>query len=233
MSGVDLVLNLGADPFTFAPPDGFVAWNTNASGGAGRCVGDSPMPVDRAPIAVRSPEGVDASTFSSETAAATELIVLGAYDTGSTANWRWGTDAAGNPTPEEVAGGRVGSARVTIRRSGPIALVLTAYEPTDWVLDLAAGVRLQSVSIFGMHGQTVSGVPDGVPVDIHVACADRNGGGNCTEPTGESFPIAAHQWPFDTGGGDTQGFVRFVEDQLCLPLKHFGGAYLAQHFEVD
>ncbi|MBM4281070.1 MAG: hypothetical protein FJ137_10020 [Deltaproteobacteria bacterium] len=233
MPGTELALNLGAAPFAFAPPAGFRAWSTNEDGSAGPCVTTEPAPARRAPIVVTEPADAVASTFSSSADDDTELVVLGAYDTGSTASWRWSLDDAGNPTTEPVAGGQPGSALVTIRRAGPLALVLTAYEPTDWVLDVDAGTDLRSVSVYGMHAQTVRGVPDGVVVDNHAICADRNGGGNCTAPTGESFPIAAHQWPFDTGGGDTQGFIRFVEEQMCLPLKHFGGAYLARHFTLD
>jgi hypothetical protein len=83
-----------------------------------------------------------------------------------------------------------------------------------------------------MHLQSVSGVPSAVPLDIHTICTDGNGGW-CTGRTDESFPIAPHQWPFDTGGGDTQNFVDEIEARLCLPLKVFAGRYEARHFIVD
>jgi hypothetical protein len=38
---------------------------------------------------------------------------------------------------------------VTIRRSGPIALVLTACEPTGWLLDVDDTTALQSMSVYG------------------------------------------------------------------------------------
>jgi hypothetical protein len=168
------------------------------------------------------------TSYTTDAVTETELIVVGAYDTGSVANWTWAVDEAGNVTQEPVEGAHAGSALVTVNRTGPIALVLSVYEPTDWTLVVAEGTELVSVSVYGMHGQTITGVPDGVPVDVHSICNDRNGGGNCDGGTGENFPIAPHQWPFDTGGGDTQGFISFIEAELCLPLKHFAGAYLAR-----
>ena len=119
MPGVELVLNLGAEPFAFAPPAGFVAWNTNASGGADGCASDAPPDVARAPIVISDPEGVEASTFSSDAVAPVELVVLGAYDTGGSANWRWNTDANGNPFVEPTVDGRVGSALVTLDTDQP------------------------------------------------------------------------------------------------------------------
>lgn len=227
--GENLALNLGAAPFAFAPPEGFAAWNSNADGSGGVCVAETAAPIAAAPVAITGTDGYAATSYTTDANADVELVVLGAYDTGSVANWAWGEDGEQLP----VEGAHAGSALVTINRPGRIALVLSAYEPTDWTLVVGAETQLESVSVFGLHGQTVAGVPDGVRVDVRSMCTDANGGGNCTESTGDQFPVAPHQWPFDTGGGDTQGFISFVEQELCLPLKHFAGAYLARSFTVN
>lgn len=84
----------------------------------------------------------------------------------------------------------------------------------------------------GMHLQSVTGVPDGVPFEVHTICTDGDGG-NCSGGTGDQFSIAPHAWPFDTGGGDTQGFVDEMEARLCLPLTLFAGSYAARGFTVE
>lgn len=75
-----------------------------------------------------------------------EVHVLGVYETRS--------DHSGGYHP-------TGEARVRIERPGKHVLVLSAYEPTDWKVTLAAGAKIEAVSLVGYHPQTVdlSGVP--------------------------------------------------------------------------
>lgn len=229
-------LNLGSEPFTYALPAGYAAWQTNDDGAPGACVGAA-APAVSANVDVIcgsiSECGSSLTSFESDAEADTQLVVLGAYDTDSQANWTWGTDDEGNPIEVPVEGGHIGAARVELNRPGRVALVLSAYEPTAWSLDVGADTELVSVSVYGFHAATITGVPDGVPVDVQSICVDTNGGGNCDGGTGADFPVAPHQWPFDVGGGDTQGFVRYVEEQLCLPLKLFAGAYNTRGFLVE
>jgi hypothetical protein len=230
-------LNLGSEPFTYAVPAGYAAWQTNDDGAAGACVTAQVPAVSVANASVLCGSinecGSSLTSFESDADAETQLVVLGAYDTDSQANWTWGTDENGNPIEVPVEGGRTGAARVELDRPGRIALVLSAYEPTAWSLDVGPDTDLVSASVYGFHAATVSGVPEGVPVDVQSICVDTNGGGNCDGATGASFPVAPYQWPYDVGGGDTQGFVRHVEEQLCLPLKVFVGAYNTRGFHVE
>jgi hypothetical protein len=234
VQGDSIRLNFGADPFAYDVPAGYVPWASSTAAG-GPCVSDANVPAPPAAIDVfcdrNQPCGPGATTFDSESGASPELVILGVYDAGSRSGWTWGTDANGNPIEVPTGNALNGSALVEVQRPGPIALVLTAYEPTDWTLVVAPGAELASVSAYGMHLQTVTGVPAGVPLDIHTICTGGDGG-NCPGLTGEQFDIAAHAWPYDNGGGDTQGFVDFVEKRLCLPLEDFAGAYYARRFVV-
>jgi hypothetical protein len=215
-----LRVNFGSAPFGYTPPDGFRAWSSDADGGP--CNSD---------VAVLPPAAaVDGAetTFLASIDNDIELVVLGAYDTGGTSGWRWGDNG------EEIDTGTFerGNVRVQLRRPGRVALVLSAYEPTDWILELGTQTQLEVVMVRGMHPPTLTGVPDGVPVDIASICTDGDGG-NCSGRTGSNFPIAPIAWPFEYGGGDTQGFIDYVEAELCLPLTIFGGAYTSQSFIVQ
>jgi hypothetical protein len=234
MPGNALRLNLGADPFAHAPPPGFLAWAAGPAGLLGPCAADADAPAPAAAIDVLCEGDVpcgDGTTFDAASAAPTDLVVLGLYEAGSESSWAWGADAAGDTTPVEVGPGRRGAVVVDLERAGPVALVLSAYEPTDWALRLGPAAQLVSVRVLGMHVQTVSGVPAGVPVEVRSICTGGDGG-NCPGTTGAQFPIAAHRWPLDLGGGDTQGFVAHAEAELCLPLADFAGAYSARRFVV-
>lgn len=230
-------LNLGSAPFTYALPEGYAAWQTNEDGAGGACVTPALPTVAAANLDVICGSidecGSSLSSYVSDASAETELVVLGAYDTDSQANWTWGYDDEGNPIEAPVEGGHIGAALVELQRPGRIALVLSAYEPTAWSLVVGPNTELVSVSVYGFHAATITGVPEGIPVDVQSICTDTNGGGNCDGMTGADFPIAPHQWPFDIGGGDTQGFVRYIEEQLCLPLKVFAGAYNTRGFHVE
>lgn len=237
MSGNTLAANFGAAPFAFAPPAGFGVWQRNDDGSEGACHTEEAPSVSTSALTTTACDNdggpCHLSTFDAGTDADVELVVLGTYDSGSQANWEWNVDDAGNVTQRAVDGGHSGSILVEVNRPGRIALVLSAYEPTDWTLAVAEGVELVSVSVYGMHAQSLTGAPADVPVDLHSICTDRNGGGSCDDTTGEDFPVAPSNWPFETGGGDTQGFIRFIESELCLPLKLFGGTYYARGFSVN
>lgn len=233
MAGNKIRFNYGQDAFSYGVPAGYEAWNGGTNGGA--CVSDVDLPANPAPVDIRCDNGAPCAgttTFLSDARGLPELVVLGVYDSGSVSSWTWGTDAQGNPIEVPVGPGQNGSILVEINRPGPIALVLSSYEPTDWTIRVAAGSQLASVSLYGMHLQTLTGLDPAVPVDVHTICTGGDGG-NCPGFTGDNFPIAPYQWPYDTGGGDTQGFIDFVEARFCLPLKIFAGGYLARRFTVN
>ena len=225
--------NFGAEPFAHAPPAGFSAWS-GAGPSAGPCSTDPDLPAPTAPVEVIGDGGQPAggaTTFESAVRDPVELIVLGVYDAGSTSSWIWSTDPQGNPIEETVGPGHNGSALVRIDRAARVHLVLSAYEPTDWQLVVGPNTTLESVALYGMHLQTVSGLPTGVPLEVRTICTGGDGG-NCPGFTGEDFPIAPHTWPFDVGGGDTQGFINMIEARTCLPLRIFAGAGYGRAFEV-
>jgi hypothetical protein len=235
MIGNRIRFNYGSEPFRFALPEGYGAWSSGAEDAAGNCVSDVAAPAPAAPIVTMcdsDASGCSTTTFQSSVDEDTALVVLGVYDSGSVSGWTWDIDAEGNIADVDTGATQSGSINVNITRPGSIALVLSAYEPTAWTLNIGPDTTLASVSIYGMHMQTVDGLPNGVPFELHTICLDGDGG-RCSAATGEQFPIAPHQWPFDIGGGDTQGFIEMVEADLCLPLKLFAGSYEARGFLVQ
>ncbi|HEY6558248.1 MAG TPA: hypothetical protein VI072_13285 [Polyangiaceae bacterium] len=234
MTGNSIRFNFGSEPFEHGVPAGYEPWSGGDEDANGACISDSNGSAPPAPVTVICEQGEECAptTFEAETRAPTDLVVLGVYDSGGVSSWRWGTDDNGNPIQVPTGEGRNGSIVVDVNRPGRVALVLTAYEPTDWTIRTGSRTQLASVSAYGMHQQTVTGLHAGVPLDIHTICADGNGG-SCSVRTDEWFPIGAYQWPYSSGGGDTQGFVRHVEERLGLPLKLFAAAYKARGFVVE
>ncbi len=57
------------------------------------------------------------------------------------------------------------SIRVTInKKDRPLFLVLSAYEPSTWKLEIEEGVQLEGVLVSGMYEQSVQGVPGNIKV---------------------------------------------------------------------
>jgi hypothetical protein len=227
-------LNFGADPFRYEAPAGFSAWASGAVDASGACLSDADVPAPGATIDVYADEtqaAPDATTFQASGGSSPALVVLGVYEAGSSSGWSWGSDDEGNPIVVGDGATVSGSVIVDVERTGPIALALSAYEPTDWTVRLAPGAELVSVSVHGMHAQTISGVPAGVTVEVRTLCSGGDGG-HCLGRTDLEFPVAPHSWPYDLGGGDTQGFVDYIEQRSGLPLDSFAGAYGARRFVV-
>jgi hypothetical protein len=111
-----------------------------------------------------------------------------------------------------------GTATVHIRRTVPHVLVLSAYEPTKWTLDVAPGARIERIILNGYHPQKVGGVPAGVPV------VDRSGSGYLS--------ACAYQWPDDDQGCDTPALVSGVEGLTSRKLTAFAGCYRGTEFTL-
>jgi hypothetical protein len=226
-----VVLNFGDAPFAYGVPAGYRPW---ASGGAanGLCEVEAPLPHDLPAVVVDCGGGPCNETgIETHAGADVQLVALSLYDSGGQAGWQWGVDANGNPVMIDLGGPVPGDVQVRIARPGRVALVLAAYEPTDWHLVVDPQTQLESVLLMGMHMQTVDGVPAGVPVGVETVCLD-GAGGACDQMTGLNVPVAGIEWPMNTGGGDTQGFVEYIEARTCLPLEVFSGAYTAFGFDV-
>ncbi len=71
-------------------------------------------------------------------------------------------EATKDVTPFGYPWGRV-QVRVE-RKSAPLVLFLSAYEPTTWELDLREGVQIAAVILSGYHDQRVTGVPAGATI---------------------------------------------------------------------
>lgn len=57
-----------------------------------------------------------------------------------------------------------GEVRITVATKTPIALILSAYEPVNWVFDLHDGAQVRQVVLNGYHPDRVSGLLDGTVV---------------------------------------------------------------------
>lgn len=206
-------LNFGGAPFRFAPPAGYQAWLGGPTGPGGACLGDQDPPLPSAPIEVDCNAPCAPTSYLAPTLNPTALIMLGTYSAGGS---------------EDQPGVIV----VEIEREEPVALVLTAYEPTVWEIRAGPRTHLVSVSVYGFHRQRVTGLAPSVPLDLHPICTAGSGGACNSSNTGEMHPAAAFRWPFDGGGGDTQAFVDLVETRTCLPLRMFAGDAGATGFHI-
>jgi hypothetical protein len=124
-----------------------------------------------------------------------EVHVIGIYETSSSHS------ADNHPS---------GNASVTINRPGNHILVLSAYEPTNWHVSLAAGATVRAVQLFGYYAQTVDLA--GVPVTRGTACG--------------------YSYPYNGGGCDTNQLLASAEAQAGTGLTTFHGCYQASDWTL-
>lgn len=143
--------------------------------------------------------GYDFTRYTSEAPTAPALVVLGKYESDSSHSY------GNHPT---------GSTTVHVDASpSPIVLVLSSYEPTQWVLDAAPGATIQRILLSGYHDQSITNA-GAIPVET------------------QSLTGYAYAWPSTSGGSDTPAFVSGVEARTGLKLAAFGGCYQAKAFSV-
>jgi len=120
-----------------------------------------------------------------------EVHVIGVYETSSNHN-------------------TVGDAYVGIERPGNHVLVLSAYEPTNWHVFLAAGATVRSVQLLGYYAQTVD-LPN-VPVTHGAACG--------------------YSYPYNGGGCDTNALLALAAAQAGASVTTFHGCYQATSWKL-
>ena len=106
------------------------------------------------------------------------------------------------------------------RAAAPMTVVLSAYSPVTWRLDVAPGARLRRIILNGYEPQRVEGAPEDAEV------IDLSG-------QGRYLSACAYRWPGDDQGCDTQRLVRGLEDLLDMPVTSFQGCYNASEADVS
>lgn len=145
--------------------------------------------------------GYAASYYSNTAQTSPEIHLIGVYEPNSNAS--------------------TGTAVVNVVGSSdvPVNLVLSAYAPTQWVLQGTGVQYINSVLINGYYPGSVSGIDSGLVIDK--SGADKWLG---------SY---AYAWPATSGGSDTQALVAQVEQTFGAPISTFAGAYGATSFTVS
>jgi hypothetical protein len=153
---------------------------------------------------VESPD-YTASSYINPASTSPEVHVIGIYE------------AYTSDSPRNDA---LGTAVVNVTGSSdtPIDLVLSAYEPTQWVLQGAGVQNIHSVLINGYFAGSVSGI-DAAKV------IDKSG-------PGQSLGTFPYAWPSAPGGSNTQALLNAVEAIYNTPVSTFTGAYGATAFTV-
>lgn len=70
-------------------------------------------------------------------------------------------------------------------KSKPLILALTAYEPVHWVISNLNNAKIDGIVLAGYHGQRVSGIAPGTPVDVYTY--EPSSCGSCTRGEGHFY----------------------------------------------
>jgi hypothetical protein len=146
------------------------------------------------------------TTYQNPTPTTVQTHVIGVYETDSSHSGGY------HPT---------GVGRVEIKGdvTQPINLVLSAYEPTNWVLYGEGLGAIASVLINGYHDGSVSGIDASKVID-------RSG-------PGQYLSACAYRWPDDNQGCNTPALISGVEAHYGTPVTSFTGIYHGKGFVVS
>lgn len=116
-------------------------------------------------------------------------------------------------TPEPV--GEAAVSVTTTKR--PLVLALVAANPTDWIVDVAPNVQIDSVVLYG-DSQSVAGLSEDIPIMVMQ--------GN------DAISNVAYCWPYGMGCGATPSLVADLEDVTGLPVEAFDGCYITDQMTI-
>lgn len=69
----------------------------------------------------------------------------------------------------EEPNGYLGRTQITVpKRNGPLFLILSAYNPTQWELNIEPGAQIAAILVLGYHHQIVSHVPPRTEVGFSI-----------------------------------------------------------------
>lgn len=114
----------------------------------------------------------------------------------------------------------VGTIDVSVDRPGSdVHLVLSSYEPVEWLLSVDPSTNLVEVILNGYNAHTVVGLPGGTTL------TRRDG-------IGLYWDACGYELPSSGGGCDTEVIVAAAEAYTGVPLNSFTGCYVASTFEL-
>ena len=108
---------------------------------------------------------------------------------------------------------------VHIERTTQMTVLLSSYEPVNWVLTVDPGVTIDKVLVNGYHSQNIT-LPNGIPYEIR--SYDQTGthfGGSC-----------GYSLPYNGGGCDTNILLQGIQNHTGLGWTSFTGCYTASEF---
>ena len=110
---------------------------------------------------------------------------------------------------------------VQVDSTAPMTLVMSSYEPVQWVLSYVPGAQIQQILLNGYHSQTIVGA-SGIPVETR--SYDQTGtnfGGSC-----------GYSLPYNGGGCDTNQLIQGVTNYTGLDWTSFNGCYTVDQFII-
>ncbi|MEE2751652.1 MAG: putative metal-binding motif-containing protein [Myxococcota bacterium] len=115
-----------------------------------------------------------------------------------------------------------GNVVVNVNRQTQMTLVLSAYDPTSWTVNVASGVQIDTILVNGYHSQTVS-APSSIPVETR-----------SYDQTGTNFGnYCGYSLPYAGGGCDTNILISGVENYVGQSMTSFTGCYSGIEFTVE
>lgn len=144
--------------------------------------------------------GYQPSYYASTANSFPETHIIGVYETRSDSSF--GYHPAGTAYVQ-----------VTGSASVPVNLVLSSYEPTNWILDGAGLSFVQSVLLNSYYTSTVSGISASLVLN-------------------QNLGAYGYAWPSASGGSNTPALVSAVEGIYSSKISTFSGVYRATDFTV-
>lgn len=179
-----------------------------------------PAPATNAVVRIEdcAPEQGPLELYRSPNPGQPEVVAVGVYHAGGSA---W-PESEEDPAPSSLP--VLQRARVRDTRATPHVLVLTSYEPVEWVLDLS-GAAVTRVLVSGYHASRVTGAAS-VPVELF--------SGEAGDDAGEyAYQTVEREEELVRADDDWLALEGFVRQRVGAPIAHFAGCYQGSQVVVQ
>ncbi|MCE9586283.1 hypothetical protein K8R04_03115, partial [Candidatus Uhrbacteria bacterium] len=97
----------------------------------------------------------------------------------------------------------------------PVILVLTSYEPENWIIDNSFGAKIQKVITSGYYAQRVTGLSSSIPVESHSLDTD-----------------GVYKYAYQYGDANYNSLVAWMSSQGLPIPSSFSGGYTGSAFNI-
>ncbi len=112
---------------------------------------------------------------------------------------------------------------VHVDRTTQMTLVLSSYEPVNWIVTTAANTQIDQILLNGYHTQSITIDDSSIPIETR----------SYDQTTTNFGSVCGYSYPYNGGGCDTDLLLQGLTNYTGLDWTSFSGCYTAEQFLLE